>query len=66
VRSERGEITQMSAKLAEALVLRRGGPLAEFADAGVSDTERTQLDELILVASPLSRQRRRRTVKSKK
>ena len=56
----------MSAKLAEALVLRRGEPLAEFADAGVSDTERMQLDELILVASPLSRQRRRRTVKSKK
>jgi hypothetical protein len=54
------------AKLAEALVLRRGGPLAEFADAGVADIERARLDELILVAGPLFRQRRRRTVKSKK
>jgi hypothetical protein len=56
----------VSAKLAEALALRRGEPLAEFADVGVADTERAQLDELILVASPLPRQRRRRTVKSKK
>jgi len=59
-------VTQVSAKPAEALVLRRGESLAEFADAGFADTGRAQLDELILVASSLSRQRRRRTVKSRK
>jgi len=47
-------------------VLRRGEPLAEIAGAGVAGTERAQLDELMLVGGPLSRQRRRRTVKSKK
>jgi DNA-binding SARP family transcriptional activator len=39
-----------SAVLGEALGLRRGEPLAEFAYAGFADTERAQLDELTLVA----------------
>ena len=39
-----------SAALSEALALRRGEPLAEFAYAGFADVERAHLDELILVA----------------
>ncbi|MGB6581116.1 MAG: BTAD domain-containing putative transcriptional regulator, partial [Streptosporangiaceae bacterium] len=48
--AEAGEMAQASAALGEALGLRRGEPLAEFAYAGFADTERTQLDELTLVA----------------
>ena len=47
---EQGEMALASATLAEALGLRRGEPLAEFAYAGFADTERAQLDELTLVA----------------
>ena len=39
-----------SAALGEALGLRRGEPLAEFAYAGFADAERAHLDELSLVA----------------
>ena len=48
--AEQGEMALASATLAEALGLRRGEPLAEFAYAGFADTERAQLDELTLVA----------------
>jgi DNA-binding SARP family transcriptional activator len=48
--AEAGEMEQASAVLGEALDLRRGEPLAEFAYAGFADTERAQLDELTLVA----------------
>jgi predicted ATPase/DNA-binding SARP family transcriptional activator len=45
-----GEAALASATLSEALGLRRGEPLAEFADAGFADAERAHLDELTLVA----------------
>jgi hypothetical protein len=45
-----GEAALASAALGEALDLRRGEPLAEFADAGFADGERAHLDELTLVA----------------
>ncbi len=48
--SEEGEAALASAALGEALGLRRGEPLAEFAYAGFADAERAQLDELALVA----------------
>ena len=48
--AERGEMALASATLGEALGLRRGEPLAEFAYAGFADAERAQLDELFLVA----------------
>jgi DNA-binding SARP family transcriptional activator len=48
--AEGGEMAQASAVLGEALGLRRGEPLAEFAYAGFADAERAQLDELALVA----------------
>ena len=48
--AEQGEMALASATMAEALGLRRGEPLAEFAYAGFADTERAQLDELTLVA----------------
>ena len=48
--AEAGEMAQASAVLGEALGLRRGEPLAEFAYAGFADAERAQLDELTLVA----------------
>jgi DNA-binding SARP family transcriptional activator len=48
--SEEGEAAQASAVLGEALSLRRGEPLAEFAHAGFADTERAHLDELTVVA----------------
>ena len=48
--AEAGEMAQASAALGEALGLRRGEPLAEFAYAGFADAERAQLDELTLVA----------------
>src|SRR5580704_14494256 len=45
-----GEMEAASAALGEALGLRRGEPLAEFAYAGFFDAERARLDELTLVA----------------
>src|SRR5450631_3178286 len=45
-----GEAALASAALGEALGLRRGEPLAEFADAGFAGAERAYLDELTLVA----------------
>ncbi len=45
-----GELEPASAALGEALRVRRGEPLAEFAYAGIFDAERAQLDELTLVA----------------
>ncbi len=48
--AEEGEMALASAALDEALVLRRGEPLAEFAYAGFAEAERAHLDELTLVA----------------
>jgi LuxR family transcriptional regulator, maltose regulon positive regulatory protein len=48
--SEEGEAALASAALGQALGLRRGEPLAEFAYAGFADAERARLDELALVA----------------
>jgi LuxR family transcriptional regulator, maltose regulon positive regulatory protein len=48
--SEEGEAALASAALGEALDLRRGEPLAEFAYAGFADAARAHLDELALVA----------------
>jgi len=48
--SEEGEAALASAVLGEALGLRRGEPLAEFAYAGFADAERAHLGELALVA----------------
>ena len=48
--AEVGHGADASAALGKALGLRRGEPLAEFTYAGFADTERTQLDELTLVA----------------
>src|SRR5664280_466411 len=45
-----GDVEKASTTLAEALQLRRGEPLAEFAYAGFADAERAHLDELTLVA----------------
>jgi predicted ATPase/DNA-binding SARP family transcriptional activator len=47
---EEGEVALASTTLGEALALRRGEPLAEFAYAGFADVERAHLDELTLVA----------------
>ena len=46
-----GELASASATLGEALGLRRGEPLAEFAYVGFADAERARLDELALVAT---------------
>jgi predicted ATPase/DNA-binding SARP family transcriptional activator len=46
-----GEVARASAVLGEALRLRRGEPLSEFAYAGFADAERTHLNELALVAT---------------
>ncbi len=46
-----GETVLASVALGEALGLRRGEPLAEFADAGFADAERAHLNELTLVAT---------------
>ena len=46
-----GELAPASAALGEALGLRRGEPLAEFAYAGFFDAERARLDELTVVAT---------------
>jgi LuxR family transcriptional regulator, maltose regulon positive regulatory protein len=48
--AEAGQAQDASATLNEALRLRRGDPLAEFADASFADAERAHLDELLLVA----------------
>jgi LuxR family maltose regulon positive regulatory protein len=48
--SEAGQAEDASAALGEALRLRRGEPLADFAYAGLFDAERARLDELLLVA----------------
>ena len=45
-----GEMALASTVLGEALRLRRGEPLSEFAYAGFADAERAHLDELTLVA----------------
>ncbi|MGO9082859.1 MAG: BTAD domain-containing putative transcriptional regulator [Streptosporangiaceae bacterium] len=45
-----GQAALASAALGEALGLRRGEPLADFAYAGFADAERAHLDELALVA----------------
>src|SRR5271156_3325345 len=47
---EEGEIALASTALGEALRLRRGEPLTEFAYAGFADAERAHLAELTLVA----------------
>jgi predicted ATPase/DNA-binding SARP family transcriptional activator len=47
---EEGEMALASTALGEALRLRRGEPLAEFAYAGFADAERAHLAELTLVA----------------
>ena len=47
---EEGETALASTALGEALRLRRGEPLAEFAYAGFADAERARLEELTLVA----------------
>jgi predicted ATPase/DNA-binding SARP family transcriptional activator len=47
---EEGEADQAATTLGQALSLRRGEPLAEFAYAGFADAERAHLDELRLVA----------------
>jgi predicted ATPase/DNA-binding SARP family transcriptional activator len=47
---EEGETAAASTALGEALRLRRGEPLAEFAYAGFADAERSHLTELTLVA----------------
>ncbi len=46
-----GELASAASTLGEALGLRRGEPLAEFAYAGFADAERARLDELTLVAT---------------
>ena len=48
--AEAGQAADASAALGEALGLRRGEPLADFAYAGFFDAERARLDELVLVA----------------
>ena len=48
--ADEGAAARASAVLGEALGLRRGEPLAEFAYAGFADAERAHLDELALVA----------------
>jgi predicted ATPase/DNA-binding SARP family transcriptional activator len=48
---EEGETAQASSTLRQALQLRRGEPLSEFAYAGFADAERAHLDDLTLVAT---------------
>jgi predicted ATPase/DNA-binding SARP family transcriptional activator len=47
---EEGDVQAGSVTLSEALELRRGEPLGEFAYAGFADMERAHLDELTLMA----------------
>ncbi|MGD0747533.1 MAG: BTAD domain-containing putative transcriptional regulator [Acidimicrobiales bacterium] len=49
--SAEGEVARASAVLGDALRLRRGEPLSEFAYAGFADAERAHLNELALVAT---------------
>jgi predicted ATPase/DNA-binding SARP family transcriptional activator len=49
--STEGEVARASAVLGDALRLRRGEPLSEFAYAGFADAERAHLNELALVAT---------------
>ena len=49
--SAEGDLASASAVLADALRLRRGEPLSEFAYAGFADAERAHLNELTLVAT---------------
>ncbi len=49
--STEGEAARASAVLGDALRLRRGEPLSEFAYAGFADAERAHLNELALVAT---------------
>ena len=49
--STEGAVARASAVLGEALRLRRGEPLSEFAYAGFADAERAHLNELALVAT---------------
>ena len=49
--SAEGELALASAVLGDALRLRRGEPLSEFAYAGFADAERAHLNELALVAT---------------
>ena len=49
--SAQGELALASAMLGDALRLRRGEPLSEFAYAGFADAERAHLNELTLVAT---------------
>ncbi len=49
--SAEGELALASAVLGEALRVRRGEPLSEFAYAGFADAERSHLNELVLVAT---------------
>jgi predicted ATPase/DNA-binding SARP family transcriptional activator len=48
--SSEGQVARASAVLGDALRLRRGEPLSEFAYAGFADAERAHLNELALVA----------------
>ena len=48
---DEGEMALASSTLGEALQLRRGEPLVEFAYAGFADAERAHLDDLALVAT---------------
>ena len=47
----KGDLATASTVLANALALRRGEPLVEFAYAGFADAERAHLQELTLVAT---------------
>jgi len=49
--SAEGELALAAAALGDALRLRRGEPLSEFAYAGFADAERAHLNELALVAT---------------
>jgi predicted ATPase/DNA-binding SARP family transcriptional activator len=49
--SAEGDAVRASAVLGDALRLRRGEPLSEFAYAGFADAERAHLNELALVAN---------------
>ena len=49
--SAEGELALASTVLGDALRLRRGEPLSEFAYAGFADAERAHLNELALVAT---------------
>jgi predicted ATPase/DNA-binding SARP family transcriptional activator len=46
-----GDLAMASIVLADALVLRRGEPLSEFAYASFADADRARLNELVLVAT---------------